>query len=59
MRKNLREMKKNNGNNNEEQGSKSIDLNTSDRQLIGLQVTEQDADQQDESNIKKKKGKAT
>jgi len=30
MRKNLREMKKNNGNNNEE-GSKSIDFNTSDR----------------------------
>ena len=59
MRKNLREMKKNNGNNNEEQGSKSIDLNTSDRQLIGLQVAEQDADQQDESNINKKKGKAT
>jgi hypothetical protein len=31
MRKNLRELKKNNGNNNEENGSKSIDLNTSDR----------------------------
>ena len=32
MRKNLRELKKNIENPNEDQGSKSIDFNTSDRQ---------------------------
>lgn len=58
MRKNMRELKKNSGNPNEDQGSKSIDFNTSDRQSFAMQINFQDGDLQDESDNKKKKGKA-